>query len=131
MDTRGRFEGALLYFGTAHALRRANQRGIKSEIVDLIYNHYDRELYAGNGCYSVGLSAGSVSSLRERGYSQQLLERARKVVLILSEDGGGIITLLRPGTGKRGRNYRRQCATRKRSPHIATEVQYGEVVHHG
>jgi len=96
-----------------HARRRSQQRGISSQVVDLVLEHYDIVLHAGDGCQTIRLSRSELAALGHSGIDRQLIDRAARVVVVMREDNGLVVTVLHDvGTDRR---YRRQVETRKRS----------------
>ncbi len=95
-----------------HALRRMQQRGIRRELIDLIWQNHDVEAQVGDGCQSLTVSRRMRGKLREGDIAPELLDKGGKIVLVVGSDGR-VITVLRNGR-RRGRRYRRQFPTCRR-----------------
>lgn len=96
-----------------HAFRRAQQRGAAFELIAFVWRHHDVALHAGEGCETLRISRKAISDLANSGVPRALLERARRIALVVRTDTGQIVTVLRDCVGRTGRRYRRQYPTRK------------------
>ncbi|MBW7848859.1 MAG: DUF4258 domain-containing protein [Rhodospirillales bacterium] len=96
-----------------HARLRSQQRGITNEVVNLVLDHFDTVLHAGDGCQTVRLSRRGLAELRNTGTDRQVIERAARIVVVMREDNWRIVTVMHD-TGAE-RHYRRQGETRKRN----------------
>ena len=103
------------YCLSAHAQKRAQQRGIRSTVVDFVLRHADVELEAGNNCRSVRISRSKLKKLRGAGASAVEVERATSVIVIVSGDSNDVITVMHD-CNSRSRRYRRQFPTWNRPP---------------
>ena len=94
-----------------HAMRRAQQRGIRPAVVDFVLGNADRDLEAGNGCRAYRISKKRLAELCSKAAAKvSEVERATNVVVILHEDSGEVITVMHD-RNKTGRRYRRQWPT--------------------
>lgn len=76
---------------TKHAITRANQRGLKTADLQLVFAMADQEREAGGGCYKVSLSTQALEELRAEGrVSASRAERLRRIQIVT--DGRSIIT---------------------------------------
>lgn len=76
---------------TAHAGRRGQQRGIRQEQCDAVFDYGDQEQPVGGGCYRLMISERRMSELRRAGLmSGQLADRCRRLALIT--DGANVVT---------------------------------------
>ncbi len=79
---------------TAHASKRAQQRGIKMQRSELVFMFGDIEAPAGKGCMTVCLSSRQIDALVEQGYcSAQESDRLGRLTLVT--DGLNILTQYR------------------------------------
>lgn len=85
---------------SAHADRRARQRGITSSLIARILEHADVEKPIGDGCTLVGVSRRTARSDRRA----EGLDRYR---LIESGHNGQVVTAMIVHKGRSGRRYRR------------------------
>lgn len=83
-----------------HARRRAQQRGKPRDALEVVYRAGDRERRAGRNRRAVSLSHRTCGSLLKAGVPPHLIDRARRIELVLSDLDDGIITVL---TNKEGR----------------------------
>jgi hypothetical protein len=94
-----------------HAERRVRQRGVRYSALEILLDHGDQGVHAGDGCESISISRDTARKLVEEGYPSDDVSRARKLVAILGRKG--VVSVLRPQPGLRGRAYRRQFPTRR------------------
>ena len=66
---------------TRHAQRRAQNRGIRAEVIELILEHGDIELHAGEGLHSLQISRKGMKRLANADVPAALREKALGVVL--------------------------------------------------
>ncbi|AWM23754.1 hypothetical protein AOX55_0000474 [Sinorhizobium fredii CCBAU 25509] len=97
---------------TRHALMRAQQRGIRRQVIDYVVAEADIDLNAGDGCHSYRISQRKMAVLRKAGIPAAGLDRAKRVVVICSEQSDEVVTVLHDH-GRRGQRYRRQRPTWK------------------
>lgn len=96
---------------TRHAVIRAQQRGIRPQVIDCVLAQADIDLHAGDGCHSYRISNRKMAMLLKAGaLAAAVLDRAKRVVVIWSERSGEVVTVLHD-YGRRGRRYRRQQPT--------------------
>ena len=93
-----------------HAMRRAQQRGIRPGVVDFVLGNADRDLEAGTGRRAYRISKKRLAELCSKAAKVSEVERATNVVVILHEDSGEVITVMHD-RNKAGRRYRRQWPT--------------------
>lgn len=77
-----------------HARRRAQQRGKRRDALDLVYRAGDRERRAGRSRRAVSLSHRACGSLLKAGVPPHLVDRARRVELVLSDLDDAVVTVL-------------------------------------
>jgi len=97
-----------------HASRRMRQRGIPREVAEILFNHSDRSVHAGDECETIWLSGDACQELLSEGASPAFVECACRVAAIYSQRSGMAVTFLRPRRGVSGARFRRQWFTRKR-----------------
>jgi hypothetical protein len=95
---------------SAHAMRRAQQRGVRPATIEFILRHADLDLHAGDGCRTYRISKRGAAELLRNGASVTELDRASNIVVIVREDSGEFITVLHD-LNPDGRRYRRQWPT--------------------
>lgn len=92
---------------THHAMRRANQRGVTSDLLLDLLKHADREVHVGQGCTCVFCSH---QALRKADLPASVIERLKGLRAILSDGAGELVTVFRDHGKGTGRRYRRQWA---------------------
>lgn len=95
---------------TSHAERRARQRGIQQQCIDLVLSHADVVRNAGAQCETWRLSRRAADELHTYGFPASVIARARQLALVVAE-GSRVATVLHLNRGRRGRCYRRQMPT--------------------
>ena len=60
---------------SSHAEARAQQRGIRRDVINLVIAEADILLHAGEGLKSIRISRGKLKILRKQGVSAGLIER--------------------------------------------------------
>ncbi len=79
---------------TLHAMHRRQQRGIKKNEVNIVFEHGDREVPAGSSCYHLSISKNRLKSLTRDGYIHPTqAERCKRLVVLT--DGHSVITTFR------------------------------------
>jgi hypothetical protein len=96
---------------TQHAGRRAQQRGIRRQAIELLLDNADVVLNAGDDCETWRLSRDAVSDLIACGVPAALITQTRHLALIVA-DGCRVATVLHVNKGRSGRCHRRQMPTR-------------------
>ncbi len=96
-----------------HAIKRAQQRGIRPATIEFILHHADLDLLAGDGCRSYRISKRGAAELLRKGANVSEVDKASDIVVIVREDRGEVITVLHD-FNRDGRRYRRQWPTWKR-----------------
>jgi hypothetical protein len=92
---------------SAHARRRARQRGIPDEMVTALLRYADREVDVGSDCVALRISRRMLRNDPEIHQSLgQRRERLTGIVVVWSNESARIVTVLRD-TGRAGRRYRR------------------------
>lgn len=94
-----------------HAEARAQQRGIRRDIIDFILEHADRSLHAGEGLRSVSISRQNQRRLSRNGFDPQIIDRTDGVALLIDPNENCVVTIMRLH-GRQARRYLRQHATR-------------------
>lgn len=98
---------------SSHACTRIAQRGVQSQVLDLLLVHGSRSK-AGGGCEKYRLLDRTARELEAEGYGTQLLKSATKLRAIVSADGVVV-------TCYRGSTERRRSQARKPGRHeVAT-----------
>ena len=93
---------------TSHAASRSRQRGIRSDTIELIFEHADRERFVGSGLVHLFVSRSKIRRLLDDGFEPAQCDQLETTSLLLDPDTNNIITLLRGGTSERGiKRYRR------------------------
>lgn len=95
---------------TSHARMRLRQRGVPLPVLDLLLGHGDTTLHAGEGCETIALSQDAARALVGDGFNPDDVAKATRLAAVLGKRG--VVTVLRPVPGPRGRCYRRQMPTR-------------------
>ncbi|MDB5963483.1 MAG: hypothetical protein JWP59_4777 [Massilia sp.] len=95
---------------TRHATARMRQRGVPTRILDLLLEHADCALLAGDGCETLCLSPGAAASLVAGGTAPDDAARAARLVALIGRNG--VTSVIRPAKGAWGRRYRRQMPIR-------------------
>jgi hypothetical protein len=81
---------------TSHAVKRCNQRGIRTEVVDFVLAHFDRDCHAGTGAAAVSISRARLAELETDGVSAAVIGKAGHTILIIGDDGTIITAINRP-----------------------------------
>src|SRR5688572_21509774 len=84
--------GASIMNITEHARARCRQRGISQKLLQIIYAEADRQFTCGDGCVAIEVSQRRIAE--QRRIVGANIERARNVVLVLSNDNS-LVTVLR------------------------------------
>jgi hypothetical protein len=98
---------------SAHAMKRAQQRGVRPATIEFILGHADVDLHAGDGCRTCRISKRGAAELLRKGANVTEVDKASDIVVIVREDSGEVITVLHD-FNRDGRRYRRQWSTWKR-----------------
>ena len=81
-------------YWTSHAMLRKQQRGIKSNEVDIVFFNGDREMPAGSNCYHLTISKNRLKLLvSEETICPKIAEKCKNLVVLT--DGQNIITTFR------------------------------------
>lgn len=81
---------------TDHAVTRCNQRGIRTELLDFVLAHFDRDWHASAGAAAISISRRRLVELQTDGVPAAVIEKAGHTILIVSEDGAIITAINRP-----------------------------------
>jgi len=100
---------------TDHAVTRCNQRGIRTEVVDLVLAHFDRDHHAGAGAAAVSISRPRLAELQTDGVPAAVLGKAGHTILIIGDDGTIITAINRPTWYARFHNGAERLGHRRRS----------------
>lgn len=95
---------------TKHAEARCHQRGITSDVVQLVLKNFDQDHHAGGGAEALSISRGRVQILLDEGTPIALLERASRTVLVVAEDGSVVTAINRPTSHDRRWRRRRRSS---------------------
>ncbi len=124
MGSRSR--GIAPYALTLHAQGRAQNRGIRAEVIELILAHGDIELHAGEGLHSLQISRKGMGHLAEAGVPAALREKALGVVLLVDPMTQQIITAMH-AIGQQGRRYSSQFSTRSRGGRSGAQTTHASM----
>ena len=81
-------------YWTSHAMLRKQQRGIKSNEVDIVFFNGDREMPAGSNCYHLTISKNRLKLLvTEETICPKIAEKCKNLVVLTN--GQSIITTFR------------------------------------
>ena len=79
---------------TWHAMHRRQQRGIKKNEANIVFEHGDREIPAGSNCYHLSISKSRLRALTKDGHLHPTqAEKCQRLVILT--DGQSIITTFR------------------------------------
>ena len=85
---------------TKHALRRKARRSKCDGPIDVLLAHFDQDIYVRNGVWAWSLSDTRRRDLQRHGaISPAMADRVRGLVLLIAEDTGEVVTLIR-GSGR-------------------------------
>lgn len=85
---------------SAHGRRRKAGRCKCNDPLDVLLTHFDQDIYVRNGVWAWSLSNGYRRELQRRGeISPAMADRVRGLVLLIAEDTGEVVTLMR-GSGR-------------------------------
>lgn len=90
-----------------HALRRANQRGIRGALVQAILDCADVEAPVGSGCTSLRISRRALGEEDVRRRLGSLVDQAARTAVLWSAEGATVVTVMKDRGGAEGRRYRR------------------------
>ena len=76
-----------------HAQCRFRQRGIRSGLISFILENHDVVLNSGGGCRFVRVSRRALGTIGGS-VDRQFLEKADRVVLVLNDEDGTIVTAM-------------------------------------
>ncbi len=88
-----------------HAARRANQRGVPLDLIDLLLTSADIDKPVGSGCTVLRISGDALSAMR--GQLGATADRLHNLALIWSDRMATVVTIIRDHGGAHGRRYRR------------------------
>ncbi len=77
-----------------HAGKRAQQRGISRQTMNLVMERADQFRDAGDGCVMCWISRRQCAQLRSEGLAAAQIERATNVVLVIQSAVGVIVTTM-------------------------------------
>jgi hypothetical protein len=81
---------------TRHAATRCKQRGIRTEVVNLIRAHFDRDYHAGAGAVAISISRRRLAELLAEGVPASVIGQAGHTVLIVADEGAIVTAINRP-----------------------------------
>ena len=94
-----------------HGRMRMRQRGVRSQILDVVLSHADVALHAGGDCETFRLSRnGAAELVAAQVVNADVADRACRISVLVGRHG--VVSVIRPRDGRRGRGYRRQMNTR-------------------
>lgn len=89
---------------TAHGRRRAAARGFSADVLGDLISIADRAVPVGRGCHALSASNAAIAAAREDGMAPEMLDRLRRRVLVVDEDGVVVTALI--AFQRRSRHYR-------------------------
>jgi hypothetical protein len=91
-----------------HAEIRSQQRAVGNDVLKLIWEHHDAEVYVGHGVYALRLTEGYATTLTTSAVApKRTVERARDTAVLIGEDGETIVTVIKGGEGRSFKTYTR------------------------
>jgi hypothetical protein len=100
------------YYLSNHAVHRAQERGIRHEIIAFIIRNAESSLFVGDNRFSVRIRDEEHNRLKSEGVPPTFLEKCKNIVLVVSSMEPTVITVLRDYGTKRGRCHRKQMPTK-------------------
>lgn len=94
-----------------HACRRAQQRGVRTDVLRLLLEHADLHLHAGNGCMTLRISERQVRALIAEGRDRTTVARARSLAAVVH--GGTVVTVFHQASSRRPNGHRRPAPRRR------------------
>jgi hypothetical protein len=79
-----------------HATTRCQQRGIRTEVINLILANYDSDYNAGAGATALSISRRRLAQLLAEGFRAPVIDQAGHTILIVADDGAIITAINRP-----------------------------------
>jgi hypothetical protein len=107
---------------TRHAIKRAQQRGIKSETLNFVLDHADAEVHVGNGRFSIHISRRKLKRLHAEGQPITSCDRAREIAMVIDYCTSDIVTVMHLKCKNSGRGYRKQMPTRNTRRGVFSEA---------
>ena len=97
-----------------HAMKRAQQRGVKDQTVDIIIEFADKKVPVKDNRLSLTVSKKRLKSLVLEGtLDAQMAEKIADVAVIMAEDGE-VVSVLHAEDGAKGRHYRKNVKPSRR-----------------
>jgi hypothetical protein len=106
---------------TQHAAARLRQRGVLNEPLRLVMEEGGFEIAVGGGCSAVSLSRERCAQLEETGVAWALLDKAARIVVVLSAESTLVTVLNRARSDRRYRHG----VVRQRGFHNRRRPRYG------
>ena len=97
----------------SHLRKRCQQRGTRTDVINVLLSRGDRVVAVGGGRKSITLTRREAARLRAEGFAAGVLDRARRRAVVLDENGDAITVVI--PCGRRGRHYRRGVRRRRRA----------------
>ena len=105
-----------------HATRRSQQRGIRHKIIDFVCATFDLDRDVGSGRRAVSCSRIALDKALREGMATDIVDGARRLVLIISDDGVIVTVINRQtwfarfhrGHARLGARQRAKMAERRR-----------------
>lgn len=92
---------------TQHAEIRSQQRGVPQHLIHAVITHADFEAYVGKGCVALSISRQRLSDPEMAATLGAARDRLKDLCLVVANDTGEVVTVLKAMPGGRGRVYRR------------------------
>jgi len=92
---------------TLHAEIRANQRGVTRKALDAVMDFADLAAPVGGGCTAIRLSRERLADRDLRASLGRCADRLGGLTVLVADDTGQVVTILRDAGGAAGRRYRR------------------------
>ena len=100
-----------------HAMKRAQQRGVKDQTVDIIIEFADKRVPSKDNCVSLSVSKKRLKSLvSESKLDAQTAEKMTDMVVVVAKEGDEltVVTVLHAEDGAKGRPYRKNVKPRRK-----------------
>ncbi len=91
---------------SSHAIKRARQRGVKKEIITLIYKEGDKKVKKMGKAFALYISEKKINRLQKLNYyKKDTLDKSKNIYLIISEEET-LITVVREKKSRYRRNIK-------------------------
>lgn len=90
---------------TKHSIIRAQQRGVRPELIHAVGKYADRKVWRGSGCVSIWISKAKLKRLGPNTPEGISTDRLKGLIVLLSHDQA-CVTVIR---NQRAKTYRRNA----------------------